>query len=125
MTCPTAAVPGQQRRAPGRSPSARPCSSSGIGITRPLAMSTMHQQLLGRGHGLAGGLVKHRVEQMEALRADIEQLQRDREPVAERRLAQMVQVRLGGVEERPAARYASSMPMYRKKASAALPTSSR
>ena len=55
----------------------------------------MHQQLLRRGHGLAGGLVKHRVEQVQALRPDIEQLQRDREPVAERRLAQVMQMRLG------------------------------
>ncbi len=38
------------------------------------------------------------MEQVQALRPDIEQLQRNPEPVAEYRLAQMMQVRLGGVE---------------------------
>ena len=97
MTCPTAAGRGSTACALQISIS-RPCSSSGIGITRPLAMSTCTSSCSAGGHGLAGGLVKHRVEQVEALRPDVEQLQRDPEPVAERRLAQMVQVRLGGVE---------------------------
>src|SRR5712691_1348941 len=58
----------------------------------------MHQQLLGRCHLLPGELVTHGVEQVQALAPDIEQLQRNPEPVAESRLAQMMQVRLGGVE---------------------------
>src|SRR5215831_16524257 len=58
----------------------------------------VHQQLLGRGHILAGELVAHGMEQMKALRPGIEQLQRNPEPVAERRLAQMMHVRLGRVE---------------------------
>ncbi len=64
----------------------------------------MHKQLLGRCHLLSGGLVTHGVEQVQALRPDMEQLQRHPELVAERRLAQMMQVRFGGVERVACAR---------------------
>src|SRR5260221_10080804 len=58
----------------------------------------MYQQLLGCRYLLICHRVPDAVKEMEALRADIEQLHPNREPVVERSLAQVMQVGLGGIE---------------------------
>ena len=97
MTCPTDRRPGQ--RGMGLADRRQPVVEFLRHRDHPAARHVdMHQQLLRGRHGLAAGLVKQRDGTGGGSSARHRAAAAGREPVAERRLAQVMQMRLGGVE---------------------------